>query len=324
MNESEKLKLCIDAALAGGNAISNSPVGEESEIKKESPVGFHAIVSKADKESQSAILNLLAKRDPEALFITEENVQEPHLKEKLIKPENMEVMKSSRVYVVDPLCGSSGFEEGFPMWGISVGCVEKLVHTAGAIYAPKILLDRLPVVGGETYANEIFQGLKDGTIFYASSEGAFLETRGKKCELTPSGTRKLKEVCGQVGVDIYIEKKYPKHFRYVGWLGGKVRTLSSINSSAVSLGCVAAGALDFLLQPTQFPWEFVAGKPIVERAGGTMLFYEMTKKRITRVNKLEPRHYNPEHRATAFIAAGNEYLAETIFSELENRYNQKI
>lgn len=139
MNESEKLKLCIDATLAGGSAISSSPIEarKEYKIKKGSPVGFHAIVSESDIKSQNTILNFLAERDPEALFITEENVREPHLKKRLIKPRNMEVMKDSRVYIVDPLCGSSGFKIGNPIWGVSVGCVENLVHTAGQPMHPK-------------------------------------------------------------------------------------------------------------------------------------------------------------------------------------------
>lgn len=194
----------------------------------------------------------------------------------------------------------------------------------GATYAPKILLDRLPVEAGRVYASEIYDGVKHGTIFYASSEGAFLETRGKKCKLTPSGTKDLKEAFGQVGADTFIEKKYPKHFKFVGWLGNNVRTLGSSNSNSVSLAYVAAGAVDFILQPIQAPWEFGAGKPIVEMASGKMIFYEMTDDKITRLDHLEPRHYYPRDRTTAFIAAGNKYLAETIFSELMNRYNQKI
>ena len=87
-------------------------------------------------------------------------------------------------------------------------------------------------------------------------------------------------------------------------LGDRVRTSNSNGSCALPLGLVACGKADALVQPLQSPWDWAAGKVFIEEAGGKMIFYEMDERGgIRPVDRLEPRHYNPEERTVGFVAA---------------------
>ena len=66
--------------------------------------------------------------------------------------------------------------------------------------------------------------------------------------------------------------------------------------------------------------EKLAGKVLVEEAGGKIIFYEMSQNgrvydSIAPVKKLDPKHYNPDERTLGFVAA-NEKLAEQIMNML--------
>lgn len=87
--------------------------------------------------------------------------------------------------------------------------------------------------------------------------------------------------------------------------------MNSNGSCALPLGLVAAGRADALIQPLQCPWDWAAGKLLVEEAGGSIVFYEFDNNKIKPLDKLELRHYNPEKRAVGFIA-GNEKIVREI------------
>jgi fructose-1,6-bisphosphatase/inositol monophosphatase family enzyme len=103
-------------------------------------------------------------------------------------------------------------------------------------------------------------------------------------------------------------------------LGDKSRTTNMNGSCALGLGLVAAGHADALIQPLQSPWDWAAGKLLVEEAGGKIIFYEMEKTgkeytKIVSMDNIKPRHYNPDERTLGFVAA-NENLAEQIMKML--------
>ncbi len=284
------LELCIGAAIKGGNSISNyKPLKER--IKKDSYVGHHAIVSSADYKSQRAILSVL-KQDRNALFMTEEHVKDKYFRDRLVRSD-LDCLRDSRVYIIDELDGSSSFKIGHYEWSISVGLMENLEHKVGAVSAPHI---------------------RNGTLFYAArGDGAFIKENGKDKRL-----KILKRGLGDsyiiFGVDCFL-KKYPLHNKFLHELADLCRTSNSNGSCALPLGLVAAGKADALIQPLQCPWDWAAGKLIVEEAGGEMIFYELEGKKVKILEKLEPKHYAPTKRAVGFIAAHKD-LAEIIAEKL--------
>ncbi len=284
------LNHCIGAAIAGGEKIADYSA-RKVVTKNDKYVGHHAIVTAADYMSQAAILKEL--RGENTLFMTEEHVKDKNFKERLIQADSLERMRDSGVYIIDELDGSSSFNIGHYEWSISVGYVENLEHKAGAVFAPKI---------------------DSGLVFYASlGEGAFLENRKGKKKIEVAH-RELKDSYLIFGVDCFLTK-YKKHNATVHELSDLCRTTNSNGSCALPLGLVAAGKADALIQPLVCPWDWAAGKLIVEEAGGKVIFYEMEGEEINRLDRLEVRHYHPDKRAVGFVAA-HENLAEEIFGRL--------
>ena len=123
------LRACIQAAIAGGMAISSHRLSR-AKAKGDAYVGNHAIVTDADYISHAAIIKKLAGLDAESLFITEEHVKDESFKERFIRSSDMGKLLASRVFIIDELDGSSSFSIGHYEWSVSVGCVENLSHIA--------------------------------------------------------------------------------------------------------------------------------------------------------------------------------------------------
>ncbi|MDD5193714.1 MAG: hypothetical protein PHF67_03960 [Candidatus Nanoarchaeia archaeon] len=281
------LKICIDAALAGGEAISNT-TQKKVETKDEPNVGYHAIVGRADFRSQRAILRKIQGLDQKSYFLTEE-FPPRNLRNRSLDGEDLQKLADSGCYVIDELDGSSSFHTGHYEWSVSVGFVHSLEFLAGAVYAPKVLNDAL---------------------FYASrGKGAFLESGNKRKRLRVSQSR-LEDSYIAFGPDCFL-KKYPKHNWLLTRLGDVARTTNGIGSCALGLGLVASGKIDALIQPLQSPWDYSAGKVLVEEAGGKVLFYQIKDGKITFVRNLKSSHFDPVIRQLGLIAA-NDSLARKI------------
>lgn len=285
MNDAQKLQACIAAAKYGGDAIGYRPkMKKKARTKGDTFVGSHAIVTQEDYCSQEASLQALFQYDPDAYFVTEEHVKDKQFRKRLITPKFLDSLASRRVYVIDELDGSSSKDIEHYEWCVSVGCVENMVSVAGAVYAPYVY---------------------GGTLFSAQrGEGAFLITpRGKERLRVPPCA--LKDAYIIAGPDCSISEKYPVHHRFLGVLGNRSRTMNGNGSCALPLGLVAAGRANILIEPLQSPWDWAAGKLLVEEAGGVVQFYTMQQGKygtISFLDVLEPQHYDPSQRAVGFIA----------------------
>ena len=288
----ENLDIVKNAALAGGYAVRDyRPT--DTEVKEDPDVGRHAIVTSADYKSQAAILKEIrghyeAKTAP--FFMTEEHVEDEWFRDRLIRENNLGEILSSEVYIIDELDGSSSKRIGHYEWSVSVGLIDKLEHTTAAVFAPDVF---------------------GGALFYASKEnGSFMRGVGGRDERTKVSDIDLENSYLIVGVDSFLSK-YPIHNKLLPVLGDRARTMNSNGSCALPLGLVAAGRADALIQPPNCPWDWAAGKLLVEEAGGVVMFYELKDGKIKFIEKLEARHYNPNKRTVGFIAA-NKGLAERI------------
>jgi fructose-1,6-bisphosphatase/inositol monophosphatase family enzyme len=291
----DHLKLCIESALAGGEAVVATK-SRETQAKND-PLGHHAIVTPADYNSQKAILETILANDTQSLFMTEEHVPEL-LQRRTITRDNLARLKDTGVYIIDELDGTSSRSIGHYEWSVSVGFVKKLESIAGAVLSPEIF---------------------GGALFFASKgEGGFMRT-GLKTEFTKESPMKVQNnsldesylICG---VDCNLTR-YPIHNQLIHLLADKSRTLNLNGSCALPLGLVAAGCADALIQPPQSPWDYAAGRLLVEEAGGRVIFYEMQNGRINPIETLSPIHYNPNTKEVGFVAA-NPHLAEQIMDIL--------
>lgn len=185
-----------------------------------------------------------------------------------------------------------------------MGYVQSMEHIAGAVYAP---------------------ALRGGTLFSgAKGEGVFIEDERGRQPAKISKTEDMAKAFLIVGLDCFMQKKYPLHYKVLGELGEAARTCNT-STTALGLGCVASGAVDAMVQPLQSPWDWAAGKVLVEEAGGKFVFCELEGEgegeersfaRLKRiVDRLEVQHYHPLERRLAFVA-GNPQIVDQIMNRL--------
>lgn len=136
------LKILIKAAHAGGKVLRKY-FGQSMQLVEKSIIGDFQ--TKADLESEKAILSILKKNFSKYNIHSEENG----------KIDN----DSDYTFVVDPLDGTNNFVLGVPTFSVSVGLFYKDEAIAGVVYQPII--------------NETFSALK--------GKGAFLN--GKKIKV---------------------------------------------------------------------------------------------------------------------------------------------
>ena len=292
------LENCIEAALAGGNAIVDYIPGV-GDVKFKGDRG-HATVGPADYISQDAVLNYLMGHDLESLFMTEEIVKNEEFKKRLIGSADLDKMRTSGVYIIDELDYTPGHSRNSFTWCVSVGYVKNMEHIAGAIYAPNIFC---------------------GTIYYGSREdGVFVNKNirttdvdiTKKIQVNQNNI--LKKSIIYFGVRHLDGYKWPIHNKLLdGRLYSNVWFLEESPSCALGLGRVAAGEAEGYIQPPQSPWDWAAGKVLVEEAGGKFIPYELEKSKIKFIDKLEPEHYIPDR--VGFIT-GNEKICDELIKTL--------
>jgi fructose-1,6-bisphosphatase/inositol monophosphatase family enzyme len=279
---------CITAALAGGMAISDLNIPQRIvAVKPDEFVGSKAIVTQSDYISQGEILKSILAVDSRSRFITEEHISDEAFRERVITLRDIEKLRSGGVYIIDELDGTPSRKFGHPEWSVSVGYLEDFRHMAGAIYAPKV---------------------ENGLLFSAAlghgaALGADLGAAQKiQVNLNPDPANALV----LFGIDCVIKDTYPIHFQMLGDSSRHIRSTNLCGSCALGLALVAAGRASALIQPRQSPWDWAAGKLLVEEAGGKVIFYELEGRKVTPLTALEPRHYDPERRGVGFIAANPE------------------
>ncbi len=113
------LDAAIEAAKKGGEVLSRyfETLGLEREEKDD-----RSFVTKADKESEKAIVEILTKAYPEHGFLGEEGSD--------TKP-NAEYR-----WVIDPLDGTTNFVNGIPLFAVSIAAVKSGAPVASVVYNP--------------------------------------------------------------------------------------------------------------------------------------------------------------------------------------------
>ena len=294
------IKTATLAAVGAQRAIrSASRAAPDTNLTKgDSNVGHHAIVTTGDTASEQSILEEISRRHPEAHVLTEEGGSK-QFQSLVIREKDLDkLVDYPIVFGIDPIDGSSQFERGLHEWSVSVGVMRNGVHVGGAIYAPEV---RGTLVVGE------------------QSTGVFVGRSGqRKLEKCSVIDRPIRDRLVAFGPDIFF---IPAFSRFVIETSKKIRTTNNAGSCALGLALVATGQLDALVEPVQCPWDWFAGWPLVEEAGGKVIFYHYGDDVPVRIDKLEPDAYSPSHRNVAFIAAGPE-CAEELFEELENSWGE--
>jgi len=234
----------------------------EKDVQIKTKTTSFDLVTVADIEAEEAVVSVLKSYFPGHNFVAEEN-----------KYENT---GSEYTWIIDPLDGTSNFAYGLPIFCVSIALAENNEVIAGVVYDPT--------------RDELFSAGKD--------RGAFLN--GKKISVSP--VNKLTEsllITGfyyDRGNDMVENLEKIRQF-----LSYPVIGLRRLGAAALDLSYVASGRACGYWEFKLSPWDFAAGKLIVEEAGG----------------KVSGRHGEPVPLEKHFVAASNGKIHSAMLAVLK-------
>ena len=229
MSYAPERRVAESAARQAARFIRQHAGGQREALRKK---GVHDYVTFVDEGSQQIVLGALAAAFPDDRLVGEEGAPSA--------PD----LDGGRVWIVDPLDGTTNFAHGVPPYAVSIGL---RVDGAGVV---GVVLD---VASGE---------------LFSAARGAGLTVDGAPA--TVSGTARLDDALVATGVP----------FRDYRWAGGYLAAFEAVmrsargvrrhGAAAVDLAWTAAGRFDGFFEAGLAPWDVAAGVVLVEAAGGTV------------------------------------------------------
>jgi myo-inositol-1(or 4)-monophosphatase len=154
------------------------------------------------------------------------------------------------MWIVDPLDGTVNFAHGIPVFSVSIAAVAE----------------------GEVVAGCVFQPMTRELFFAEKGKKAFLN--GSELHVTAS--KSLDDAIVATGFPYNVHED-PLHciekFAKIARRGIPIRRLGC---ASIDLSYVAAGRFDAFWEVTLQPWDFAAGKLLIEEAGGKITQYDGT------------------------------------------------
>lgn len=195
------------------------------------------IITSADLEAEKQIISVIRRNFPDHNILTEES--------------SVEKTDSDYLWVVDPIDGTINFASGLPLFCVSIGAQRRGITECGVVFVPA--LERL----------------------YHAVRGKGSYLNGEK--LRVSKTDNLSDaVISIILTSHFSDKEINKTTKIISELSKQTRGIRIFLSEGVELSFIAQGILDGNLCIKADPYGAVAGKLIIEEAGGmvTDLFCE--------------------------------------------------
>jgi len=189
-----------------------------------------SFVTDADLAVQTYLIAELAKRYPDDGFVAEE------------RDVGRAPQTARRLWVLDPIDGTSSYAAGLPGWGVSVGLVAGGRATAGWFH--------MPVTG------EVFEAGQGIGMRMAPDPATPLRPRGL---LAPRPLGR--------DTSIFVDSRFHQRFALDSAFPGKVR---SLGTTVGHLAYVAAGRADAALLHDVHAWDFAAGLAMLHATGGVL------------------------------------------------------
>lgn len=213
------------AREAGERMLAERPALSPADIAEKGPNDF---VTEADKALERMIRARIAAAFPADEFLGEES--------------GGQKSGSGRLWIVDPIDGTTNFIHRIPFSCVSIGLAVDGIMQAGAIYDPA--------------HEELFSCLRGA--------GAWLNGRGIRVSS-----------CSDMGRAL-IATGFPSRFKesmgpYLTQFAAVSRAAAGVRragSAALDLAYVACGRFDGFWEPRLSAWDMAAGALLVEMAGG--------------------------------------------------------
>ena len=227
-NPSSFLEFSIKVAKEAG-AIQMKYFGNISSIEKKST--NIDLLTNADKESETFIINQIQKEYPDHSILSEERGEL--------------ATNSDYLWIIDPLDGTTNFSHNLPIFAVSIALVHKNNKTlCGVVYNPA--------------ANKCF--------YAEDNKGAFLD--GKS--INPTSSKTLSDSLIVTGFPYLHDKKYDVSFDIFKEFYDCTRGLRRLGAAALDLCFVAMGRFDGYYEYSLEPWDMCAGALIAKEAGASV------------------------------------------------------
>jgi myo-inositol-1(or 4)-monophosphatase len=198
--------------------------------------GRHNLVTEYDQKVEELIIKFIKKHFPDHGFLAEEGTSSEKASTEGIQ------------WVIDPIDGTVNFAHNIPFFCVSIAACFQGSPLSGVVYNPM--------------THELFVAEKN--------LGAYLNGN----PLQVSKVALLPDAILATGFP-YNAHQNPSgcidHFIKFARLGVPIRRLGS---AALDLAYVAAGRFDGFWEVSLHPWDFAAGKLLIEEAGGLVTNYQ--------------------------------------------------
>lgn len=190
------------------------------------------VITQADKEVDTFLLEGIRKQFPTCNILTEETA-----------PDDYSAFKEmDNLWVIDPLDGTVNFSRHHPHFAISVGLARKGVSQMGVVYLP---------IENKLYWAE------------ADQDGAFLN--GEPIKVSSTGDLKESVFCCDWGWNLETRLLL---VRWLEKVNVSVRQIKCMGSAVSDLASLADGSVESYLHSGLKPWDVAASALLIEKAGG--------------------------------------------------------
>ncbi len=220
------------AAMEAGKILKEL-YGNINSITKKGEID---LVTEADLASEKAVIEIIKKDFPNDMILAEESGETGE--------------KSDRMWIIDPLDGTTNFAHSFPFFGVSIAFQTRDEITAGVVFNPVL--------------DEFFEAEK--------GKGALLNKKAIKV----SDKKTLKDSLIGTGFPYDVYENPDPVLGYLKKMIVKAQGIRRAGAAAVDLCYLAAGRLDGFWEQNLKPWDTAAGSIIVREAGGVITDYDGT------------------------------------------------
>lgn len=196
--------------------------------------GTNDLVTNADLESEQAITTFILSKFPGHQFLAEEQHQE------LAAPDEIE-----HLWIVDPLDGTTNYAHGIPHFAVSIAYYRFGVPECGVIFNP----------------------VRDELYVAVRGAGAY----GQGDRLAVGQQQQLSAAL--IGVGFYYDRGEMMRATLAtvaALFESQIRGIRRFGTASLDLCQVAAGSYGAFFEYQLSPWDFAAGRLLVEEAGGQM------------------------------------------------------
>lgn len=224
----ELMAAALRAAKAGGAVLRRYYGDATLEVASK---GRNDFVTRADRESETAVVGELRQAFPDHRVLAEEGGAHPG-------------GSSELEWVIDPLDGTTNFLQGLPVWAVSIACRREEELVAAVVLDPCSRNVFTAARGEGAFWNDRPMRVSERS----SLDGAFLATgypfRAK------------------AALDVYLEM-----FRAIFQ---EARAIRRCGAAALDLAYTAAGVYDGFFEFRLSPWDVAAGALLIEESGGAI------------------------------------------------------